>query len=73
MIIFDIPYAPLRHGKWSVAVSNNGHPEFRSRQDALRFAVSAALKARRVGDAVINIEGVDGRWRMFDHRAKGII
>ncbi|HEV2679538.1 MAG TPA: hypothetical protein VGV14_03485 [Rhodanobacter sp.] len=73
MIIFDIPYAPLHHGKWSVEVSNDGHPEFKSRQDALRFAVSAALTAGHGDDTLINIEGVDGQWRMFDHQAKGVV
>jgi hypothetical protein len=71
MIIFDIPYAPLHSGKWSVEVSNDGHPEFKSRQDALRFAVGAALKAQH-DDTLINVEGVDGHWRMFDHQAKGV-
>jgi hypothetical protein len=73
MIIFDIPYAPLRHGGWSVEVSNDGHPEFESRQDALRFAVNSALTAKQRGDDIlITVEGVDGQWRMFDHQAKGI-
>jgi hypothetical protein len=73
MTIFDIPYAPLHQGKWSVEVSNDGHSEFKSRQDALRFAVSAALRSHKGSDALINVEGVDGRWRMFDHQAKGIV
>jgi hypothetical protein len=73
MIIFDIPYAPLRDGGWSVDVSNDGRPKFKSRKDAIRFAVSAALKAQQQGgDTLITVEGVDGQWRMFDHRARGI-
>lgn len=73
MIIFDIPYAPSHPGKWSVEASNDGYSEFKSRQDALRFAVSAALKAQHGGDTLINVEGVDGQWRMFDHQAKGVV
>jgi len=73
MIIFDIPYAPLHHGQWSVDVSNDGHPEFKSRKDALRFAVNTALKAQQQGDdTLITVEGVDGQWRMFDHRVRGV-
>jgi hypothetical protein len=73
MIIFDIPYAPLRHGEWSVQVSNDGHSEFKSRKDALRFAVSSAVHAQQRGDdTLITVEGGDGQWRMFDHQVKGL-
>jgi hypothetical protein len=73
MIIFDIPFAPLRHGEWSVEISNDGHSEFKSRKDALRFAVSSAVHAQRQGDdTLITIQGGDGQWRMFDYRAKGV-
>jgi len=74
MIIFDIPFAPLRHGGWSVGACNNGRSKFKSRIDALRFAINAALEVQQQGDdALITIEGVDGRWRMFDHRARGLV
>lgn len=73
MIIFDVPYAPLRHGEWSVDVSNDGHPKFKSRQDAIRFAVGSALKAQQQGgDTLITVEGIDGQWRMFASRVKGV-
>ena len=73
MIIFDIPYAPSRQGEWSVEVSNEGHSEFKSRKDALRFAVRSAVRAQQQGDDTrITIEGGDGRWRLFDHHAKGV-
>jgi hypothetical protein len=74
MIIIDIPYAPSHPGEWSVGASNDSHSEFKSCLDALRFAVSAALKAQQQGnDTLINVEGVDGQWRTFDHRAKGFV
>jgi len=73
MIFFDIPYSPAQMGTWSVDVSNDGSPEFNSRHEALRFAVSSALRAQQWGEtSLITIEGVDGRWRMFDHMAKGV-
>ena len=72
MIIFDIPYSPA-NGRWAVQVSNDGHPAFKTRIDAIRFAVDRALKAQQRGDsALITIEGVDGRRRAFDHEVKGV-
>ncbi len=73
MIIFDIPYAPEPSGGWIVHASNDLHAEFRSRTDALRYAIDAALHEEQRGDtSAINIEGADGRWRMFDPNAKGL-
>jgi len=73
MIFFDIPYSPAHKGAWSVDVSNDGHPEFKSRHDALRFAVNSALNAQHWGEAtLITVEGIDGKWRMFDNAAKGV-
>ncbi|OOG52323.1 hypothetical protein B0E48_17295 [Rhodanobacter sp. C03] len=58
---------------WLVQVSNGGHPEFKTRVDAIRFAVGAARKVKHRGDeALITVEGVDGQRRAFDHDAKGI-
>lgn len=72
MITFDIPYSSA-NGRWAVQVSNDGHPEFKTRIDAIRFAVDAALKAQQHGGvALITVEGVDGRRRAFDHEAKGV-
>ena len=72
MITFDIPYSPA-NGKWAVQVSNDGHPAFKTRIDAIRFAVDRALKAQQHGDdALITIEGVDGLRRSFDHEVKGV-
>jgi hypothetical protein len=73
MIIFDIPYTASLRGEWSVLVSNDGHPEFKSRRDAIRFAVSSALTVRhKGGETLISVEGSDGQWRMFDDQAKGV-
>jgi hypothetical protein len=72
MIIFDIPYSPA-NGRWAVQVGTDGHPEFKTRIDAIRFAVDAALKAQQHGDdALITVEGVDGRRRAFDPEVKGV-
>ena len=72
MIIFDIPYSPA-NGRWAVQAGTDGHPEFKTRIDAIRFAVDAALKAQQHGDdALITIEGVDGQRRAFDHEIKGV-
>ena len=73
MIIFDVPFARSLNGAWLVNVNNNGGCEFKSRQDALWFAIHRACKAQQAGaEALINVEGIDGQWRLFDHHAKGV-
>ena len=73
MVIFNVPYAPIRPHEWSVEVSRDEHSEFKSRQDAVRFAVSAARTSEHKGQAaLVAIEGVDGQWRLFDYQAKGV-
>lgn len=73
MIIFDVPFARSLNGAWLVNVSNDGCCEFKSRQDALWFAIHRARTARQAGaEALVNVEGIDGRWRLFDHHAKGV-
>jgi hypothetical protein len=73
MVIYDVAYAPVQDGNWTVKASDDGFKEFSTRNDALRFAIDAALVARKHGDdAAVSIEGADGRWRMFDERAKGL-
>jgi hypothetical protein len=74
MIIFDVPYAPVHPGVWSVDASDDDHCEFESRQDAVRFAVRAARTSQQEGrTAFVSIEGIDGHWRLFDHQGKGIV
>lgn len=73
MIIFDVPFARSLNGTWLVNVSNDGYREFKNRQDALWFAIHRARKAQQDGaEALINVEGIDGHWRLFDHHAKGV-
>ena len=49
-------------------------PQFKSRVDALRFAIRAALKSEQDGaTAFVAVEGIDGHWRMFDHAGKGVL
>jgi len=73
MIMFSLSYAPVHPGVWSVDAGNDDRPEFKSRLDALRFAVRAAVISEQGGHtALIAIEGIDGRWRLFDHQTKGI-
>jgi hypothetical protein len=73
MIIFSVPHAPIHPGVWSVDVSDHDHSEFKSRHDAVRFAVNAARTSQQEGRAaLVSIEGVDGHWRLFDHQGKGV-
>ena len=73
MIIFDVPFARSLNGAWLVNVSNDGCCEFKSRQEALWFAIHRARKAQQAGaEVLINVEGIDGQWRLFDQHAKGV-
>jgi hypothetical protein len=74
MITFRVSYAPVQPGVWSVDTGGRVCPQFKSRVDALRFAIRAALKAEQGGaNAFVAVEGIDGHWRMFDHAGKGIL
>ncbi len=74
MVTYDVPYQPVPDGHWAVKSSADGQRRFLTRTDALRFAMGAALDARQHGDtAAIAIEGADGRWRLFDERAKHLM
>jgi len=73
MFTLKIPYAPVHPGVWSVNADDRDFPQFKSRVDALRFAIREALKFEQDGrPALIAVEGVDGQWRMFDHAGKGV-
>jgi len=74
MITFRVSYAPVHPGVWSVDTGDHVRPQFKSRVDALRFAIRAALKSEQDGaTAFVAVEGIDGQWRMFDHAGKGIV
>lgn len=60
------PSAPM-----AVVVDDHHHTHrFRSRQEALSYALRECLEAERRGehDAWIRIQGSDGQWRTFDCR-----
>jgi len=74
MVMLRISYAPVQPGIWAVDGGDFNHLQFKSRVDALRFTIRAAMKAEQQGDsAFVVVEGVDGHWRMFDHAGKGIL
>jgi hypothetical protein len=74
MTAYRLSYAPVQPGLWAVDTGNDVCPQFKSRVDALRFAIAEALKSEQDGHhALIAIEGIDGQWRMFDHAGKGIL
>lgn len=50
-------------------VSDGDRQYFRSRKDALAFAIQQCYEQRAPeGEPIINIEGSDGQWRSFDCR-----
>ncbi|MFK2901486.1 DUF2188 domain-containing protein [Dyella jejuensis] len=64
MFIFDIPYSPAESETWLVLNGEDAKP-FRSRGEALRYAMTEAARVPDVS-AAISIEGADGQWRLFD-------
>jgi hypothetical protein len=54
-------YAPRLSGVWSVDIGQHGCSVFKSRVDALRFAIVAALESVQEGrSALVAVEGIDG-------------
>lgn len=65
MVLFDIPLLPVMDDVWLVYYEG-GEFSFPSRIAAITFAAERARDAARLGSvALLNIEGEDGRWRVF--------
>lgn len=67
MLIIDIPFAPDRGARWTIAIGRELRRSFASRTDAVQFAADEAERIHRIENrsVVINIEGADGLWRPF--------
>jgi hypothetical protein len=71
VISYEIPFAQLSDGTWSVSVNHAEGQHFASRVAALNHALTEAKALARRGKAtMISIEGADGRWRAFDTNVK---
>jgi hypothetical protein len=75
MIILDVPFEPTTDTLWQVAVSDGRLRQFASRESALVFALSEARSrgGQERGGSFVNIEGADGKWRLFDPELKSVL
>jgi hypothetical protein len=73
MTSFEIPYAQLSDGTWSVSVNHAEGRHFSSRVAALSYAINEAKTLASRGIAIIiSVEGADGQWRAFDDEMKSL-
>lgn len=67
MMTFDLFHAAGADGTYALSINESPPLHFASRGAALRYAVKLANQRHRQGlDYAINIEGGDGRWRLFN-------
>jgi len=67
MMTFDLFHAAAADGTYALSINESPPLHFASRGAALRYAVQLANQRHRQGlDYAINIEGGDGRWRLFN-------
>ncbi len=68
MMTFDIPHAPGNDGSFLLSINESEPLHFPSRTEALAYANQLANQREQQGlDYAINVEGGDGKWRLF-HR-----
>ncbi|MEL1264308.1 hypothetical protein [Pseudoxanthomonas putridarboris] len=66
MMTFDLYNAPAEDGTYSLSINESPPLHFNSRGAALRYAVKLANQRIQQGlDYAINVEGGDGKWRLF--------
>lgn len=66
MMTLDLPYAPAEDGSYELSINESPPLHFASRGAALFYAVKLANQRQRQGlDYAINLEGGDGKWRLF--------
>ena len=66
MMTFDLPYTPAEDGSYELSINESPPLHFASRGAALFYAVKLATQRQQQGiDYAINVEGGDGKWRLF--------
>lgn len=66
MMTFDLPYAPDSHDAFLLSINEAPPLRFPSRGAALTYAIRLANQRIAQGlDYAINVEGGDGKWRVF--------
>ena len=67
MMTFDLFHAPAQDGRYALSINESPPLHFAGRGAALSYAVKLATQRQQQGlDYAINIEGGDGRWRLFE-------
>lgn len=67
MMTFDLFHTPADDGSFALSINESPPLHFDTRGAALGYAVRLAHQRHRQGhDYAINIEGGDGRWRLFE-------
>ena len=67
MMTFDLFNTPAEDGTYELSINESPPLRFDSRGAALGYAVKLANQRHQQGlDYAINIEGGDGRWRLFN-------
>jgi len=66
MMTFDLPYCPDEEGTYPLSINESPPLRFSSRRAALTYAVKLATQGAQQGhEYAINMEGGDGKWRLF--------
>nr|WP_298127077.1 hypothetical protein [uncultured Pseudoxanthomonas sp.] len=67
MMTFDLFHDAADDGSYELSINESAPLHFASRGAALGYAVRLANQRHQQGlDYAINIEGGDGRWRLFN-------
>ena len=70
---FDLPFAADAQGMWTMTSANGVRHDFRSRIEALEFALHEARDHLPCARGAIRVEGADRRWRSFDGELKALV
>lgn len=71
MMTFDLPHKPGNDGSFLLSINESEPLHFSSRVEALNYANRLASQREQQGqDVAINVEGGDGKWRLFHHMGR---
>lgn len=66
MMTLDLPHSPGHDGSFLLSINESAPLHFPSRISALAYASKLAWQREQQGlDYAINVEGGDGKWRLF--------
>ncbi len=71
MMTLDLPFLPDPEGHFLLSINESPALQFNTASDALSYAVRLAQQREQQGLAyAINVEGGDGKWRIFQGLAR---